>query len=278
MMGAPAIRRAARRRPAVPAGAVSFEVRTRDELTISGHRLGTGPDAVVFCHGFSGSAAKPRLIQVQRVLADIFTVYAFDFRGHGRSEGACAFGADEHLDVEAVVTLARRDGHGRVVTVGGSMGGVAVIRHAAVVGGVDGVVAISTPATWLGHDSASVRRLTWMTATAAGRRALRAIGVRVTDRWVRGDDPADLIGRIAPTPVVIVHGRDDHYFDEEQAWLLYRRAGEPKRLMLASRFGHAEDGYSSAFAGQLSEAVTALMAGRSDGSESTGAVTVEAAR
>src|SRR5438477_11347779 len=104
-------RRIGRRGHAAPAGATSFEVRTNDDLTISGHRLGSGPDAVVFCHGFSGFATKPRLVPVQRVLAERFTFYAFDFRGHGRSEGACAFGADEHLDVDAVVALARRGAH-----------------------------------------------------------------------------------------------------------------------------------------------------------------------
>ena len=57
-----------------------------------------------------------------------------------------------------------------------------------------------------------------------------------------------------PSPVaslVVVHGRDDHYFDEDEAWRLYRRAGEPKRLLLASRFGHAEDGFTPVFADRL---------------------------
>ena len=65
------------------------------------------------------------------------------------------------------------------------------------------------------------------------------------------EEPAELVGRIAPTPLVIVHGRDDHFFDEEQAWLLYGRAGQPKRLLLARRFGHAEDGYSVGFGGRV---------------------------
>jgi len=65
------------------------------------------------------------------------------------------------------------------------------------------------------------------------------------------------VERISPVPLVIVHGRDDHYFDEEQAWLLYRRAREPKRLLLASRFGHAEDGYGAPFARQVAAAVGA---------------------
>jgi uncharacterized protein len=250
----------------LPTAATPFETRAADGVRLVGHTIGAGDTAVVFCHGFAGWSAKPRLLAVQNVLAKRFTVYAFDFRGHGRSGGESAFGMDEHRDVDAVVRLARSAGVERIATVGLSMGGVAVVRQAALSrceNPVEAAVAISTPATWLGHDSAAVRRLARLTSHATGRKVLTAMGVRVTDRWVRGEDPADLIGLIAPTPVTIVHGRDDHYFDEEQAWLLYRRAREPKRLILASRFGHAEDGFTSAFAHRLSDVVrSALDAGR----------------
>ena len=128
------------------------------------------------------------------------------------------------------------------------MGGIAATRHAALLGGVDGVVAVSTPATWSGHESEAIRKMVWLTSTPSGRWLLRSSGVRVARRWERFEAPLDVIDRISPIPLLVVHGRDDHFFDEEQAWLLYRRAREPKRLMLASRFGHAEDGYTAAFA------------------------------
>ena len=75
-----------------------------------------------------------------------------------------------------------------------------------------------------------------------------AAGVRLAASWNDPEAPEDVIGKIAPVPVVIVHGRDDHYFDDDEAWRLYRRANEPKRLLLASRFGHAEDGFTPQFA------------------------------
>ena len=231
-----------------------------------GHRLecfeqgGGGPVAMVFCHGFLGWHRKARLVRFQEELARMFTVYAFDLRGHGGSSGLSALGALEHLDVDAVVQKARADGFEGVVTLGASMGGIAVIRQAALLHGVDAVVSVSAPALWDGHDSVSVRRIRWLTGTRSGRRLLQTSGVRVSPRWRCAHAPADLVGRIAPTPIVIVHGRDDHFFDEEQAWLLYRRASEPKRLLLASRFGHAEDGFSPAFARRVAAAVLGSMA------------------
>jgi uncharacterized protein len=246
--------------------ATAFHVVTEDGLRLAGHRVDhpahsddpqptAARTAVVFCHGFLGWHRKPRLVAFQEALARHLTVYAFDFRGHGQSEGLSTFGVEEVHDIEAVVRLARAEGFDRVVTLGGSMGGAAVIRHGGLCGGVDAVVSVSAPARWDGHDSEAVRRMVWLTATPTGRRILRAGGVRIAHTWRRAEDPADLIGRISPVPVVIVHGRDDHYFDEEEAWLLYRRAGRPKRLLLADRFGHAEDGYGAALADRLARIV-----------------------
>jgi len=238
---------------------VPFRVLTEDGMTVVGDRLGSRPVAFVFCHGFLGWHRKPRLVRFQEALAQRFTVYGFDFRGHGASEGLCEFGAREHLDVDAVARLAHADGFEKVVTFGGSMGGIAVIRHAALLGGVDMVVAVSTPALWDGHESGAVRRLAWLTSSRLGRRALRVSGVRPAPSFTRVEDPVELVGKIAPIPLVLVHGRDDHFFDEEQAWALYRAANHPKRLFLGSHFGHAEDGYSDAFADQIAQTVEVVL-------------------
>src|SRR5437588_5991292 len=232
-----------------------MSVRTSDGVRLVGSRLGHADPAVVFCHGFMGWHRKPRVGLFVEELSRWFTVFAFDVRGHGRSGGLCTFGDAEVHDVEAVLEHARDDGHPLVATVGASMGGIAVIRHAALTGGVAAVVSISVPARWQGHASAAVRRMQWFTTTWQGRRLCRAAGVRLATAWNDPEAPEDVIGKIAPTPVLIVHGRDNHYFDEDEAWRLYRRAQEPKRLLLASRFGHAEDGFTPGFAERIARIV-----------------------
>lgn len=239
----------------------TFSVTTEDGERLAGARIGgTGP-VVVFCHGFLGWHRKGGIVRFVERLARRFRVYAIDLRGHGGSTGVCTFGDRELLDVDAAVSLARREGDGPVVTVGLSMGGVAVLRQAAFRGGVDAVVAISSPARWDGHTSRAVAQMRWLSSSDRGRMLTRAMGARVSTEWGWPEDPEAVVGRITPTPVILVHGRDDHFFDEEEAWRLYRRAGQPKRLILAQPFGHAEDGLMPAFADRLGDRILSLLPG-----------------
>lgn len=232
-----------------------FTVETEDAVRLVGSRVGSGGPAVVFCHGFLGWHRKERIVRFVEHLARGFRVYAFDLRGHGRSGGVSTFGDREYLDVDAVVRLARRETEGPVVTMGGSMGGIAVLRQAAFRDDVTAVVTVSTPARWDGHRSPAVRQLRWLSATPSGRRVARAMGVRVSPSWEWPEDPEAIVDRVAPTPLIIVHGRDDHFFDVEEAWRLYRRAGEPKRLLLGAAFGHGEDGFTPSFAHMVARLV-----------------------
>jgi pimeloyl-ACP methyl ester carboxylesterase len=238
-----------------------FAVLTEDDVQIVGTRLGLNdPErpAVVLVHGLMGWHAKPRFAVFAEHLTDRFTVYAFDMRGHGGSGGVSDFGGAEIYDVDRVVALARREGHGSVVTAGTSQGAIAVLRHAGILGGVDAVVGISSLAYWDWHDGAEPmarRQLHARIGTRSGRAALRAWGVRLPEDWNEPESPEQVVGKIAPTPVVIVHGNDDPLFSPDHARRLYEAAGEPKRLLLGDGFGHAEDGLTPAFGRRFARVV-----------------------
>jgi pimeloyl-ACP methyl ester carboxylesterase len=237
--------------------AYPFTVTTEDGVDISGTRLGEpGPalPAIVLSHGMIGWHRKPKFAVFAELLTPWFAVYAMDMRGHGESSGVCDFGGLEIYDIEAVHQLAREDGHDRIVTVGTSMGGIATIRHGALIGGVDAVVGISSLAYWDWHADAHPklrRNMHAQIGTPAGRAALRAFGVHMPETWTEPESPEQVIGKIAPTPVVIVHGVDDRLFPPAHAERLFEAAGEPKKLLLGEGFGHAEDGLSPAFARRL---------------------------
>jgi len=118
--------------------------------------------AVVFGHGFTGSSGKPASRRVAEVLSRHAAVVAVDFRGHGHSAGRSTLGDREVFDIDAGVQWARSVGYRTVVTVGCSMGGSVVVRHAALLGGVDAVVSVSAPSRWYVRDTVPMRRVHWL--------------------------------------------------------------------------------------------------------------------
>lgn len=232
-------------------------------LTADGERLATtllpGPGAtcVVLAHGFSGSLAKPAVRRVAEGLARHTSVLAYDARGHGASTGRTTLGDREVLDVDAAVAAARAAGFDRVVTCGWSMGGSAVVRHAALRGDVvgghrllsppDAVASVSGTAAWSTRATAtaSMRRLHRLVETRSGRWvAHRALGTRVAPAaWeVPPLSPLDVVARVAPLPLLVVHGDRDGYFAVSHARALAEAAGEPVELWIEPGFAHAESG------------------------------------
>ncbi|NEA41632.1 alpha/beta hydrolase [Streptomyces sp. SID11385] len=109
-------------------------LRAADGVRIdAAYEPGPGPvggPVVVLAHGFTGDLDRPHVRRAARFLARHAAVVTFSFRGHGRSGGRSTVGDSEVLDLAAAVTWARSLGHGRVITLGFSMGGSVVLRHA----------------------------------------------------------------------------------------------------------------------------------------------------
>lgn len=236
-------------------------VDTDDGVRIAGTRIGSNDKvAVVMAHGFLGWRTKPKWRAMADALARRFTVLTFDLRGHGASGGLCSGGEHEYLDVHAVASHARARGFERVATVGSSLGAIAVLVEAATFRDVDAVVSISSPALWGASDLKAAKRATWLMSHPVGRAIAQNIfGTEIGGVWGDPPPPADLVAKIAPVPLWLVHGDDDHFFPPADAELLYARAGEPKRLSILPGFGHAEDGFTPAFARTLADGIEAML-------------------
>ncbi|MFE9839906.1 alpha/beta hydrolase [Streptomyces sp. NPDC005551] len=236
-------------------------LRTADGVTVDaaytpGRGTSDGP-VIVVAHGFTGDLERPHLRRAADAFARHAAVVTFSFRGHGASGGRSTVGDREVLDLAAAVAWARELGHTRVATVGFSMGGSVVLRHAALAGGpkapehegrtearVDAVVAVSAPARWYYRGTAPMRRLHWLVTRPVGR-AVGRYGLRTRIHHRDWDpvppSPVESVPLIAPTPLLIVHGDRDGYFPVDHPKMLAEAARGHAELWLEHGMGHAEN-------------------------------------
>jgi pimeloyl-ACP methyl ester carboxylesterase len=176
-----------------------FRFPTSDGATLVGLVLGRGRTGLVLGHQL-GSDLCEWLPQARSFARHGYRVLIFDFAGFGDSQPA----PDSRVDTDVVAAAAqlRRRGADRIVLVGSSMGGTAVLSAATRIRPpVAGVVSLSGPSGFGGVDAeAAIKRL------------------RV--------------------PVLFVVGADDQHFTE-QARLMYRAARvADKRLLVVPGGGH----------------------------------------
>lgn len=224
---------------------------------------GTGVGYVV-AHGFTGSSRSQQVERICRQLASRgATVLAPDFRGHGRSGGRSSIGDVEIRDVAASAAFLRERGTDRLAVLGWSMGGSVVLRYAGLGGDADAVVSVSSPGLWYERGTSPLRLVHWVAETWTGRTVVRVMKrVRLTDGWHElPESPVEVVGRIAPTPLLIVHGDADRFFPVRHAELLAAAAPNAD-YWLEAGMTHAEAGTDADLVGRIDDWVRA--ATRSD--------------
>lgn len=221
---------------------------TADGVVLTGGRIEaeSDPDAdlsYVVVHGLLGSHASPGFKSFAESLARYGTTLMMDLRGHGGSGGECTLGDKEAIDVAAV--LSDLD-PAKTVLIGFSMGAAAVVRAAALYETPLAVVAVSGPAAWDGPRRWGAIRTSLLWRVPGATRVLRAVtGVRLNPGFEGCESPSDVVHKVAPAPVLVVHGTHDDFFPPSEAEDLYAAAGEPKQMWMIEDGGHAEGLFSS---------------------------------
>ncbi|MCH9817123.1 MAG: alpha/beta hydrolase [Actinomycetia bacterium] len=187
----------------------------------------SGPRTVlIVVHGFNASLEDGPNVAVAQELVHAADVIAVELRGHGASRGQSTMGGREILEVEAALGWARALGYARAVTIGFSMGGAIVLRHAGILRGVDAVVSVSAPAFWYYRGTAVTRRLHFAVHNRLSRGVLRhGLGTDVakppwSNPWPLS--PQEAAGRIGDVPLLVVHGQQDAFFPLEHARVIHR--------------------------------------------------------
>ncbi len=221
----------------VPFEPVSFQ--TEDRLVLRGWWFPqpASKRLVIGCTGHRG--AKHELLGIGSGLWRAGNnVLLFDFRGRGESDRAPASLAHNEIhDARAAVRFAKqRMPDARVGVIGYSMGAAVAILTAAIEPDVEAVVADASFAT--------IRDLIGYVYQRR-RLPLRPI-LELSDainRWRFGYPfeavrPVDVVGKIAPRPLLIIHTTGDEIIPVEHAHRLHAAAGEPKELWIVADAPH----------------------------------------
>ena len=221
----------------------------------------------VVSHGFTGSWSIGDNRRIASALSAHGAVISLDHRGHAESSGECTLGKDEPADIDAAIEWAYWLGAPNVITVGFSMGGSIVLRQAALADDRTrpaAVVSVSSAGFWFYQGTQPMRLLHRAVFSPVGRTLLRnGFGTVVNPHEWETPYPLDPTGAaalIAPTPLLIVHGRQDTYFPIEHPESIEAgaRRGAVERgvkdrtaLWLLDDFAHAESATSAELADRI---------------------------
>jgi pimeloyl-ACP methyl ester carboxylesterase len=263
-----------------PVSFLSEGLRLEGDLYLpDGLEGGTRLPAVVACSGYQGLKDMHPARFARALVPAGYACLGFDYRGFGRSEGPAGrlVPQEQVEDVRSAVSFLESVPEvdpERIALVGWALGGGVVISAAADDPRVRAVVAVNAigdgeRATRSAHDPQSWSRLLARIEDDRGRAESELVPpfeILPLDRRTRGYvvselvphpsfgtpvslqsadlilrfRPEDVVARIAPRPILLVHGAENGLNPPEESIELHRRAREPKELVMLEGAGHTE--------------------------------------
>lgn len=227
--------------PPHPARAVEVSFPSRDGTPLAGWFLPGAADepALILCHGYQRCMEETFSLGVEFQHRG-YSVLLFDFRGCGRSGGRYTTIGDREPDdvLGAIAWLRRRVGPGTPIGLHGiSMGGATAISAAARSPEVAAVVSDSAFAHLSGAVQVRFEGLRFPNLQ------LYRLSMHTAERMCGGRvarvRPVDEIARIAPRPLLLIHGTRDGIVPYPHFEELVEAAREPKQAWTVSDSTHA---------------------------------------
>jgi len=164
-----------------------------------------------------------------------FSLFVFDYRGYGRSPGKPERSGIVEDCVAAIEYVRARPGvdPDRLLILGQSLGG-AMALAALASRGTEGVRAIVIDSTFYSYRAIVRDKISQMPILSLLKWPLSLVLIG------NSHSPAHTIGRVAPVPLLLIHGTHDRVIPCRHGERLFERARDPKQLWLVNGGAHTD--------------------------------------
>ena len=186
---------------------------------------------VVFLHG-NAENITTHVNSVLWFIDNGYNVFAFDYRGYGKSEGNTSI-KGIHIDSESAIkfVLERGDLNKNIILFGQSLGGAVAITVLANSAFKDYVRCLIVESAFSNYRRVAKDKIEKNILT-------KVLGYPLL--YLINDDysPDKFIEMISPIPVIILHGKEDKIVEFYHSKILYDKALEPKMIIIKEEAKH----------------------------------------
>jgi len=200
---------------------------------IEGNKRGT----IIMCHPY-GMDKGDCLPQARFLNHTGYSILLFDFRGHGRSDGRySSLGYYEVKDILAAVFFLKEKGESRIGVMGFSMGGTVALLGASITPDISAVISEGAYLSFHSAVYSFVKCHYHAPRYPFLPPAIWTAGIRLRFK------PKELnlkncLHKISPTPILIIHSREDKEIPVSEGIEIFNKAKEPKYLWIVPNAGH----------------------------------------
>lgn len=195
---------------------------------------------IIVCHGFWMSKDAKPFLDLSKDLFRLYDVIAMDQRGHGSSDGVFSFSSKEHDDIKTVIDYSKAR-YKHIYLLGFSLGGASCVIEVARNKNVDRLLIVSSPISFDKIENRFLEKGALIPAVQKFGKHL--FKLRLGSMFLKKTNPEDVIDKISHIPILIIQGGRDPIVFRRHAEILYKKAKEPKKLIIVEDGLHAEDLY-----------------------------------
>jgi dipeptidyl aminopeptidase/acylaminoacyl peptidase len=196
---------------------------------------------VLFVHGIAGNRTFG-MAHALYLLEAGYIVLVFDLRNHGNNiDGLTTMGIREIGDVKAAFTFLASQPEvdpAQITVFGHSMGGATAILAMVELPSAKALIVETSYTSLIDVVNDGIRSLN-LPPLFFGDFIL-FVTKTLTNENMYDISPIDAIGKIAPRPILFIHGTNDSTIPFEHTELLYQTAQEPKSIWLVPNAGHSQ--------------------------------------